>query len=144
MDDEVPLVDEVIDQMEEPALKLAGRLDLSALAALLARAAVVVANDTGPLHLAEAVGAATVGIYWCGNVINGASPYRRRHRIAISWQLDCPVCGVDCTRGTCVHRDPWVAGVPVDEVAGHAVDLLRGEASPPPVPTRVVAAAAPG
>lgn len=142
--DEAPLVDEVLGAMEEPALDLAGRLDLQALAALLARAAVVVGNDTGPLHLAEAVGAATVGVYWCGNVINGASPYRRRHRIAISWQLDCPVCGVDCTRGTCEHRDSWVAGVPIDEVAGHALDLLRREASTPPTSTRVVAAPASG
>jgi len=37
---------------------------LSALVGLLARAGLVVANDSGPLHLAGAIGTPTVGIYW--------------------------------------------------------------------------------
>ena len=45
------------------AVNLAGALSTGMLAALLARAAVVVSNDSGPMHLAAALGAPTVGLF---------------------------------------------------------------------------------
>jgi len=42
---------------------VAGKTDLMALAALLGRAALIVALDSGPMHIAAAVGAPTVGIF---------------------------------------------------------------------------------
>jgi len=42
---------------------VAGRLDLDAFVALLQRAAVVVTNDSGPLHLARAAGARVVALF---------------------------------------------------------------------------------
>ena len=103
---------------------LAGRLDLPALERVLARASVVVANDSGPIHLARALGARTVGIYWCGNVINAGPAWRARHRPAISWRLECPECGLDCTRHRCGHDVSFVADVTVDEVGSSALELL--------------------
>jgi heptosyltransferase I len=53
---------------------LTGQTTLPQLAALLARADVVVANDTGPLHLAAALGRPVVAPYTCTSVrLNG--PY---------------------------------------------------------------------
>jgi ADP-heptose:LPS heptosyltransferase len=110
--------------MRHPVLDLTGRLDLPALIGLLSRAAVVVGNDSGPIHLAAAVGARTVGVYWCGNMINGAPLTRTRHRQAIAWAIRCPVCGVDNARERCNHRDSFVAEVPAEEVIGHVMDLV--------------------
>ncbi|HEY7993087.1 MAG TPA: glycosyltransferase family 9 protein [Candidatus Eremiobacteraceae bacterium] len=42
---------------------VAGKTDVMALAALLGRAALVVALDSGPMHIAAALGAPTVGIF---------------------------------------------------------------------------------
>jgi len=114
----------VVAAMRCPAANFAGRLDLHALTGLLSRADVVVSNDTGPLHLAGALGRPTVGVYWCGNVINAGAPFRGRHRVLMSWRLDCPVCGVDCMAGTCPHRESFVADVPIGEVEAAALDLL--------------------
>jgi len=47
----------------EGALPLYGKKGLGRLAALLEKADLFVTNDTGPLHLASAVGTPTVGIY---------------------------------------------------------------------------------
>jgi heptosyltransferase-2 len=44
-------------------VSVAGRLDLDAFVALLQRAAVVVTNDSGPLHLARAAGARVVALF---------------------------------------------------------------------------------
>jgi ADP-heptose:LPS heptosyltransferase len=44
-------------------INLAGRTTFPVLAAVLKKASIVIANDSGPLYLASAVGARTVGIY---------------------------------------------------------------------------------
>ena len=119
------LVEGVINNMPVPAVNLCGEASLGGLAGLLSRAAVVVSNDSGPLHLAAAVGAATVGIYWCGNMITAGPITRTRHRPAISWRLECPVCGLDCTRNACDHAVSYVADVPVEEVTASALELAR-------------------
>jgi len=110
---------------------LVGELSLGGLVGLLAGSAAVVANDTGPLHVAAAVGTPTVGIYWIGNVINSAPPFRARHRPLPSWRVHCPVCGVDCTRDLyparpgdgCVHSASFVDDIPVAEVLQAVYDL---------------------
>ncbi|MDP9420564.1 MAG: glycosyltransferase family 9 protein [Actinomycetota bacterium] len=124
-DGERQLVAAVVDAMRSPARGLAGRLSIGGLAGLLARCAVVVGNDTGPLHLAAAVGAATAGVFWCGNLINAGAATRTRHRPSMSWVLDCPACGANCITNSCEHEDSFVVGVGVDEVLASALDLLH-------------------
>jgi ADP-heptose:LPS heptosyltransferase len=98
---------------------------LGALVGLLARAGLVVANDTGPLHLAGAVGTPTVGIYWCGNLVNGGPLSVERRRHATSWRIACPVCGVENTSRRCEHDVSFVADVALDEVLEATRDLLE-------------------
>jgi ADP-heptose:LPS heptosyltransferase len=133
------LVGQVQAAARVPVRPLVGALSLGGLGGLYAECAVVVSNDTGPVHLAAAVGTPTVGIFWVGNVINCATPLRARHRPIVSWTIHCPVCGVDCTRdiyphrpaaGDCGHRDSFVTDVPVEEVLEAVADLAREPAVP--------------
>jgi ADP-heptose:LPS heptosyltransferase len=115
---------------------LAGTLDLGRTAALFAAADVVVANDSGPRHLAQAVGAPTVGIYWFGNVVNAGPFGRRWHRVHLSFTTSCPVCGVDVTRvgwsaERCEHDVTFVADVAVEPVL-HDARRLMATSSPRP------------
>lgn len=125
---ERPLVDTMLRSMSSPAEDLCDRLDVNGMAGLLSRCRLVVANDTGPLHLAAAVGAATVGVYWCGNLINADPITRTRHRPILSWRLECPICGRNTIYDNCQHRISFVADVPVDQVVDVALSLLD---SPP-------------
>ncbi|MDP8950066.1 MAG: glycosyltransferase family 9 protein, partial [Actinomycetota bacterium] len=124
------LISRVVDTMNHEALNLCGRLSLRGLAGLLSRCAVVVSNDSGPLHLGVAVGAATVGIYWGPNLINAAPPTRSRHRPALSWRSSCPVCGATLFDNDCGHAVSVVADVPTEEVVNHALDLLWSSTPP--------------
>jgi ADP-heptose:LPS heptosyltransferase len=108
-----------------PVLDLVGRLSLGTLAGVLARCRVVVANDSGPRHLAEAVGTATVGVFLEHNLLNAGPLTRRRHRVAVSTRTTCPVCGVDQGRFRCGHDRSLVAGVPTAAVLAAALDLLE-------------------
>ena len=50
-------------ELGEQAVNLAGRVDLSTLAGLIAEATVLIANNTGPVHIAAAVGTPVVVLY---------------------------------------------------------------------------------
>ena len=52
---------------------------------------------------------------------------RLRHRALASWRTECPVCGVDCFKGSCDHRESFVADVEVGEVCDAALDLYAAE-----------------
>jgi ADP-heptose:LPS heptosyltransferase len=125
------LISNLVDAMEHEAFDLCGWLSLKGLTGLLSRCAVIVSNDSGPLHLAGAAGAATVGIYWGPNFITAAPPNRTRHRPALSWRSSCPVCGATLFDNDCGHAISMVADVPVNEVAGYALELLQSSATAP-------------
>jgi ADP-heptose:LPS heptosyltransferase len=135
---EASIVDDVRDAMRAPARPLVGALSIGGLAATYARCTVVVSNDTGPLHLAAAVGTPAVGLFWVGNLINGANVTRGRYRPIPSWTIHCPECGADCTRdlypartgGTaCRHSTSFVADIPVTEVIAEMLALLAESSS---------------
>lgn len=122
--DEEHLARSIIANMNYEAHNLCGKLSINGLTGLLSRCALLVANDSGPRHLAEAVGTATVSIYWCGNLITAGPVTRMRHRPLVSWQLTCPICGVDARVGHCEHSDSFVATVPTEDVLEQALDLF--------------------
>ncbi|MCC6444203.1 MAG: glycosyltransferase family 9 protein [Armatimonadetes bacterium] len=61
--DETALTEEIAARMQYPPLDVAGRTTLRQLAALLADVRMLVTNDTGSLHIADAVGTQTVAIF---------------------------------------------------------------------------------
>ncbi|WP_457972739.1 glycosyltransferase family 9 protein [Arthrobacter sp. D1-17] len=107
---------------------LAGQLELGELAALLADCSVVVANDSGPRHLAQALGSPTVGVFWTGNAINAGPLGRSLHRIHLGWTTRCGVCGVDMTQvgwtaPRCPHDESTVEAVAPDAVYEDVLQL---------------------
>jgi lipopolysaccharide heptosyltransferase I len=66
--DEKELAREAAALLLGPSRDLTGQTSLPQLAALLARADVVIANDTGPLHLANALGRPVIAPYTCTSV----------------------------------------------------------------------------
>ena len=81
-----PLVDALRADLGPAAasvLDLCGRTSLPGLAALAGEVDLFVSNDTGPLHLAVAAGARTVGIYTCTSPAR-TGPYGPRSAVARS------------------------------------------------------------
>lgn len=64
---------------------LTGRTSLTELAALLSRCGRVVGADTGPLHLAAAVGSRVVGWYFARARVHETGPYGTGH---VVWQAE--------------------------------------------------------
>jgi 3-deoxy-D-manno-octulosonic-acid transferase/heptosyltransferase-1 len=58
-----PLIDEMAGPLGPPVIRLDGRTTLKILAAVYRSASVVVSTDTGPMHLAAAVGTPVVALF---------------------------------------------------------------------------------
>jgi heptosyltransferase-1 len=77
--DESPLALEAAAVAHGPVRHMTGQTTLPQLAALLSHADVMIANDTGPLHLAAALGRPVVAPYTCTNVCR-TGPYGQLDR----------------------------------------------------------------
>lgn len=74
-----------------PPLDLAGRLPILGTAAVLARCAALVTNDSAPLHLAEAVGTPVLAIF--GPTVRAFGYFPRLPRsVALETDLPCRPC----------------------------------------------------
>lgn len=83
-------------------LNLAGKLDLNELTALISKCSVFIANSTGPIHIAAALGKYTIGFYpripACSAKRWG--PYSNKS-VVFSPKIDCS----GCTREQCNDLD---------------------------------------
>ena len=111
---------------------VAGKLSLPELLGVLALSDVMLGNDSGPRHLAMAVGTRTVGLFWLGNLINAGPLGRGRHRTHMSWVTHCPECGADVTQvgwtaERCEHDPSFLAGIEPAAVCADIRALMAGE-----------------
>jgi ADP-heptose:LPS heptosyltransferase len=80
-------------------LNLAGQTTLKQLAALLSSAHVVLTNDSGPMHMAAALGTPVVGIFTCTSPVRSGPPGERHQLVstnlscAASYRRRCPYSG---------------------------------------------------
>jgi ADP-heptose:LPS heptosyltransferase len=108
-----------------PAIDLAGRLSLGALAALHRRARLVVTTDSGALHLAAVMGAPVVGLFGPGDPVTFA-PLAQPDRLrVVRTGLSCSPCGTLETPPCGAAVDPdCVTAIHVDAVLDAAAELL--------------------
>jgi len=91
------------------ATNLAGRTDLRQLVALLERAELVVANDSGPMHIAAALGRPLVTPYGPTNPVR-TGPYRRQDSV-VRLDIPCSPCySRKCSHQSCLQ---WLGIEPV-------------------------------
>ena len=107
------------DAITSGALNLAGRTTVGRLAALLRRCSLLVANDSGPLHMAYAVGTPVVGLLRPAEVRRWGSYGETRRFRALSKE------------GPGAQEGKTLPLISVDEVV-HAAEELLGENTPRP------------
>ncbi|MFL6660913.1 MAG: glycosyltransferase family 9 protein [Rhizobacter sp.] len=117
--DEVPLIAEAQSRMGEPGVSLAGGLTLGELAALIAGAQVIVCNNSGPVHIAAALGTPVAVLYALTNPQH--TPWKVPARV-LNHDVPCR----NCLKSVCPeqHHDCLERVLP-DAVAHAALDLLR-------------------
>ena len=67
VEDEIPIITEIQARMRGESISIAGITTLTQLASILHTCNVFIGNDSGPMHLAAAVGTQTIGLYGPGD-----------------------------------------------------------------------------
>lgn len=125
------LVERIRAEMGAPSHSLAGKLSLGALCGLIAAAPVLVSNNTGPVHIAAAVGTPVVDLYALTNPQH--MPWGVENRV-LYHNVPCKYCYKSfCPEG---HHD-CLRRVPPQAVVNATLELLAQRA-----PARCLATAA--
>ncbi len=120
------LADAVKTNIATPLVDLVGRTTLLQLGAVLSRCAVVVSGDTGPMHLATAVGTRVIALFGASDP-SRTGPVGEGHRVLQAAGVEC----VPCRKRTCKHAIPLecMERISVQDVFSAVSDVLgAGEA----------------
>jgi ADP-heptose:LPS heptosyltransferase len=108
------------------AIDLAGETSLGELAALIARASLLIANDSGPMHIADAVSCPMVVLY-AGTEYESQWAPRQAPATLLRRETACSPCyAFECP------YDMECLDIPAEEVALAAIERLRATAPPEP------------
>jgi heptosyltransferase-1 len=109
----------IAEQIGPRARSVAGKLSLIEAVSLIGDLDLLVTNDSGPMHMAAAVGTPTVAIFGPTDPVR-TGPYGRGHRI-LRAPMDCQ----PCYRRRCSAPPACMDAVTVDGVVAAAADILR-------------------
>lgn len=112
------LIAQIQAEVSDPTYSLVGYLNLAQMAALLATAPLLISNNTGPVHLAAAVGTPVVDLYALTNPQH--TPWGVPQRVLFA-DVPCKFCYKSiCPEGhsNCLHQ------VTPDQVVQAACELL--------------------
>jgi heptosyltransferase-2 len=117
--DDVPLVQHICSQMTKQAVSLAGQDRLTSFTALATRCAVMITNDSGSMHIANAVGTRVVALF------GPTDPCRTAPTAAPATVLQRDLACSPCFRTTCPYADhPCMRFIEVDDVYQAVLDIL--------------------
>lgn len=116
---ERPLAEEIARAMKHTPVILAGGTSLRQLMALLAQCHLVVSNDSGPMHLAAALGLPVLAIFGSTNE-HATGPVGSRTRV-----IRHPVACSPCSLRECPIDLRCMKGVTVEDVFKSAVRLVE-------------------
>ena len=94
---EIPIVTDIQTAMCGEAVSIAGETTLTQLASILHQCDVFIGNDSGPMHLAAAVGTPTVGLYGPGDPTRFGPAGEKCQ--TIRGRSHCPCSGIACRFG---------------------------------------------
>ncbi|MFM8319467.1 MAG: glycosyltransferase family 9 protein [Chloroflexota bacterium] len=116
---EAPLVERILQDARAPQRSLAGKTSLPALGAVIQRLDLLLTNDSGPAHIAYALGAPTVTIFGGGDPRRYGPPAPGPFRTPAA-PAECRPCGY----ARCPVGDACLQAISVEQVVEAALQLL--------------------
>lgn len=122
------IADEIASKMRNGPKILSGKTDLGTLLGTMARCRVIISNDSGPMHLAAALGLPLVALFGSTDEV-ATGPFSATATV-IHKHVECS----PCLRRECPIDLRCFTSISVDEVFNAAVARLEG---PPPAKAEV-------
>jgi heptosyltransferase-2 len=114
---------DVLKKMLNPAIDLAGRTSVSQVASVLRRCDLLISNDSGPVHIASALGRPVISIF--GRSQKGLSPKRWGPVGLKSRILHKEVGCIKCLAHNCIKEFACLKAITVDDVIKVADGILE-------------------
>jgi heptosyltransferase-2/heptosyltransferase-3 len=115
----------VLDRMRNRGISLAGETNVAQLAAVYERAGVVLGPDTGPLHLAVAVGTPSVHLFGPADPVQFGPWGDPARHVVVSSDIGCRPCRILDWAGDNPDYHPCVREIPVQQVVDAALAARR-------------------
>lgn len=121
---DINLAKGLIKHMHHRAIDLSGKTSVSQLASLLKRSSLFISNDSGPVHIATALGVPVISIF--GRSQSGLSPKRwgpigEKDKI-IHKEVGC----IECLAHNCRREFACLKAITVDDVMVAADSIMKG------------------
>ena len=115
---ERPITEQIRTRMKRPSAILSGRTSLETLIGVLAESCLMITNDSGPMHIAAALGVPTVAVFGSTDE-RVTSPFGPRTRVVKN-----PVECSPCLLRECPIDHRCMNGVSVEDVCNAARDVV--------------------
>jgi heptosyltransferase-2/heptosyltransferase-3 len=122
---ELPLVQRIVGYMKQPSIASAGDTNVGQLAALFQRAQIVLGPDSGPLHLAAAVGTPTVALFGPADPAEFAPWGAPEKHIILTSDIGCRPCRVLDWGSDAPENHPCLRDIPIARVLEAARRLVQ-------------------
>jgi heptosyltransferase-2/heptosyltransferase-3 len=123
-DHELPLIRAIRALMQQDAIEAAGDTNLGTLAAIYARASLVLGADSGPMHIAAAVGTPTVTLFGPADPAEFAPWGPPNRQVVLTSSIACRPCRVLDWSGDSPANHPCVHDITPLRVLDAARNLL--------------------
>jgi len=120
---DMPFVQEVVGRMSHVPTVLTGELGLSALAAVIQRCRVLLCNDSGPMHIATAMGTPVVAIFGPTHPKLGFAPVGA-HDVVLTADLPCSPCSLHGEKACKFSHRRCMEAIPLDRVVTEVVRIV--------------------
>lgn len=132
---EKELGERVTGQMAKRPINLIGKTNISILSAVLNRCAMLITNDTGTMHLAEAVGTRCIALFFESANPFQTGPYGTDHIICFP-DMGCFPCATtfQCQNKRCLE---CISAETVHDLIQHTLNARTSETIPQPNGVRV-------
>jgi ADP-heptose:LPS heptosyltransferase len=122
--DDTALADEIVKLSRSKPLSITGKTSLLQLGAVLEHCRVLVSGDTGPLHLATAVGTRVIGLFGAADPVR-TGPIGSGHQVIRARSVGC----VPCRSRSCSNRNylECMEMISAQQVADVITGMLSGK-----------------
>lgn len=119
---DIGITKSLLAKMQAPAVNLAGKTSVSQLASALKRCQLFISNDSGPVHIASALGVAVIAIF--GRNQSGLSPRRWGPQGKNSRLIHKEIGCIECLAHNCRREFACLKAITVEDVLKAAESLL--------------------
>lgn len=120
---DIHLADKITQEIKGKVINLAGKTSVSQLASILKRCVLFISNDSGPVHIASALGTPVISIF--GRNQPGLSPRRWGPLGKQDKYLHKDVGCIQCLAHNCQKQFACLKAIKVDDVLKAAEEILK-------------------